>query len=123
MATDLTVMLDDRPGTLAALGEALGEAGINLGGICCVGGGGGQVAAHVLVEDGAGARQTIESAGMQVVGEREVFVVPVEDTPGEVGRFARRLADAGVNLEVIYLATSTRLAVGADDMEKARGAM
>jgi hypothetical protein len=122
MATDLTVQLEDRPGSLAELGEALGGAGVNIDGICGVTGGGrGEI--HVLVEDAAAARQALEGAGNQVSGEQEVLVVEAEDRPGELGRVARAIADAGANINVVYIAAGTKVVIGADDLEKARGAV
>ena len=122
MATDLTLVLEDRPGSLAQLGEALGGAGVNIDGGCGVTSGGrGEL--HLLVEDAAAARSAIEGAGMEVAGERDVLVTGLEDRPGELGRIARSLADAGVNIELFYLAAGTRLVIGADDLEKARGAI
>ncbi len=122
MATDLTVFLEDRPGTLADLGEALGRAGINVDGICgfpCEGRGVG----HLLVEDPARARTIIAEAGFEVAREREVIVMPVEDRPGMMGELARRIAEAGVNIDLIYLATATRAVIGTDDLEMARKAL
>jgi hypothetical protein len=122
MATDLTVQLEDRPGTLAQLGEALGNAGVNIDGLCAVTGGGrGEI--HVLVEDASAARQALEGAGMQVSGEQEVLVVDAQDRPGELGRIARAVADAGANINLAYVAADTRVVIGADDLEKARGAV
>lgn len=122
MAWDLTIMLKDEPGTLANLGEATGAAGINLGGVCGVVVGGEGII-HVLVEDPDAAAAAIEQAGMSVRDRREVLVVDVEDRPGELGRVARRLADAGVNIEVVYLATGTRLVLGVSDLAAARQAL
>jgi hypothetical protein len=122
MATDLTVVLEDRPGTLAALGEALGSADVNVEGVCGVRTEG-QGIVHVLVEDAAAARSAIEQAGLQVREEREVVVVDVEDRPGALGQAARRIAAAGGNLDLVYLATNTRLVVGADDLDSVRGAL
>jgi hypothetical protein len=122
MATDLTVVLEDRPGTLAALGEALGSADVNVEGVCGVRIEG-QGIVHVLVEDAAAARSAIEQAGLQVREEREVVVVDVEDRPGALGQAARRIAAAGGNLDLVYLATNTRLVVGADDLDSVRGAL
>jgi hypothetical protein len=122
MATDLTVQLEDRPGTLAELGEALGGAGVNVDGFCAVTSGGrGEI--HVLVEDGSAARQALEGAGMQVAGEQEVLVVDAQDRPGELGRIARAVADAGVNITLAYVAAGTKMVIGADDVEKTRGAV
>jgi hypothetical protein len=122
MATDLTIELQDRPGELARAAEALGNAGVNIDGGCATtGGGSGQV--HLLVEDPAAARQALEGAGVTVSGEREAFVVDAPNRPGELGRTARRLADAGVNIEAYYVSTGDRLVFCADDPEKARGAL
>ena len=122
MARDLTVFLEDRPGRLADLSEALGDAGINIEGICGVPQQGKGVI-HVLVEDAAAARQALEANGMNVSAEREVLIMEVEDRPGALGKIARKLANAGINIELIYAATSTRLVIAVDDLEKARGAV
>ena len=122
MAKDLTVILADRPGTLADLGEILGKAGINIDGMCgfpCEGRG----VIHVLVEDGASARRVLEEGGMEVSGEREVLVLEGEDRPGTFGEITRKIANAGVNVDLCYLATRTRIVIGADDLEKARAAL
>jgi hypothetical protein len=122
MATNLTVSLEDRPGELARLGEALGSAGVNIDGGCATTGAGqGQV--NILVEDAGAARQALEGAGIQVAAEREALVVDAPNQPGELGRTARKLADAGVNVDVYYVATGDKLVFGVDDMGKARGAL
>jgi hypothetical protein len=121
MTKDLTVILEDRPGTLADVGEALGKAGINIEGLCgfpCEGKGIG----HILVEDTAAARRALEEVGLEVRGERQVLVLEVEDRPGALGEVSRRIADAGVNIDLIYLATNNRLVLGVDDLDKARAA-
>ena len=122
MAKDLTVVLEDRPGTLADMGEALGGAGINVDGMCGFPSEGKGVI-HVLVEDAAGARSALEEAGIEVAGEREVLVVEIEDRPGAFGEIARKIANVGVNFDLTYLATNTRLVVGTNDMDKARAAL
>jgi len=122
MAIDLTVILEDRPGTLADMGEALGKAGINIEGLCGFPSEGKGVI-HILVEDGPTARRALDEAGLQVHSERQVLILDVEDRPGEFGRICRRIANAGVNIDLVYLATNTRLVVGADDLDKARAAI
>lgn len=122
MTKDLTVILQDRPGTFADVGVALGKAGINVEGLCgfpCEGEG----VLHILVEDGEKARTTLESAGQTVQGMRDVLVLDIDDKPGEFGRICRQFADAGVNLDLAYVATQTRLVLGADDLGKARAAL
>ena len=122
MAKDLTVILEDRPGTLADMGEALGKAGINIDGLCgfpCQGKG----TIHILVEDAAAARRALEERGLEVRDEREVLILEVEDRPGAFGDVTRRIANAGVNIDLAYPATNNRLVIGADDLEKARAAV
>jgi hypothetical protein len=119
---DLTVLLEDRPGELAKLGHTLGNAGINIEGICGVTAGG-QGTIHVLVEDADGARAALEGAGMTIGGDREVLVIDIEDRPGALGEVGRTLADAGVNVQLAYLATGTRLVLAVDDPAKASGAL
>lgn len=122
MTKDLTVILEDRPGTLADMGEALGKAGINIEGVCgfAIEGRG---VGHIVVEDAAAARRSLEEVGLEVGDEREVLVLEIEDRPGALGEVSRRIANAGVNLELVYLATNTRLVVGADDLERARAVL
>jgi hypothetical protein len=122
MATNLTIELEDKPGTLAELGEALGGAGINIEGLCGYASGGKGIV-HLLVEDGAAARAALEGAAIDVQDERDVVVVDIEDRPGALGLITRRLSNAGVSLNLAYLATNTRLVLGADDVESVRRAV
>jgi hypothetical protein len=123
MATDLTIYLDDQPGELGRLGEVLGAGGVNIEGFCALTGSGGQAEVHVLVEDAAAAFTALGAAGIEVASEEEVAVVAVEDRPGVLGEISRKLGDAGANITVAYLATSTRLVFAADDLGAARAAL
>jgi len=116
---DLTIILQDRPGTLAVMGEILGKAGINIEGICAITYKG-EGAVHILVEDTAGAHQALKAKGIEVKAERDVLVREIKDQPGALGEVARKLANAGVNIELIYLSTKTRIVIGVDNIEKAR---
>lgn len=119
MAKDLTLMLEDRPGTLADMAEVLGKAGINIEGTCGFPSQGKGVV-HVLVEDAAAARKALEAAKIHVQEERDVLVLKIADRPGEYGRLCRKIANAGVNINLSYLATNTRLVLGVDNLDKAR---
>jgi hypothetical protein len=121
MPTDLTVVLVNRPGSDAAAMQALGRAGVNIDGITGSGCGGEGIL-HILVADATAARRALQAAGQVVREEHEVLVLPVEDRPGEGGAIMRRIADAGVNVDFIYLTTRGELVVGAGDLEKARAA-
>lgn len=122
MATDLTVALENEPGTLAALGEAAGKAGLNLGGVAGYGEGG-RFAVHVLVDDAEAARKAFTDAGIEVTGERDALVVDCEDSPGALGALARKVADAGVNIDVVYVATQTKIVLVTNDNAKAASAL
>ena len=119
MATDLTIELEDRPGILAELGEALGGEDVNIEGFCGYTSEGKGIL-HLLVEDSAAARRALDGAGITVGYEREVLVVDIEDRPGALGVVARRISGADVSLDLAYLATNTRLVLGAADLEAVR---
>jgi hypothetical protein len=123
---DLTVSLEDRPGTLATLGETLGEAGINLEGVCAVTHEGRGII-HILVQDASKARSALEQAGIKVEGEGEPLVseLPQDrvERPGTLGEMARKVADAGVNVQVVYLATKNRAVMVTSDNAKAKAAL
>jgi hypothetical protein len=122
MATDLGITLEDRPGEFARVAEALGNAGVNIEGLCgLAAGGAGYV--HVLVEDAAGARAALEGAGLRVDAEAEALVMDVAantDRPGTAGAMARKVADAGVSIVVAYTATHDRAVLVTSDNAKTR---
>jgi hypothetical protein len=118
MPWDIAVELEDRPGTLAQLGAAAGDAGINISGVCGTSGNGGVI--HILVDDAESASPVLASAGLVIQDTREVLVVEVEDRPGVLGETAKRFGDAGINIDLVYLAAGTRLVLGVDDIEAAR---
>jgi hypothetical protein len=119
---DLMLILPYQPGTLHQLTDALGRAGINLQG-CCGQQFGPEGIVHLLVEDAAAARQAAERAGFTVRGEREVLVASIEDRPGGLASLLAPLADAGVNADLLYLATGSRVVIGVEDLEKAEAAL
>jgi len=125
VATDLTVSLENRPGRLADLAEALGAAGVNIEGLAATThGASGEV--HVLVEDADAALAALSKAGIEVATQTDVVVADMsgrEDTPGAGGEVARRVADAGINVTLVYTATKNRIVVAADDLATLRGAI
>jgi len=117
---DLAIFLEDRPGALADMGDALGRAGVSVegGGAWVVDGRG---VAHFLVADGAAARRALEAAGIQVLAEREVLVQRLkQDVPGQLGLLTRRMAEAGVNIEVLYSDHDHQLILVVDDIVRGR---
>src|SRR6267142_1601372 len=115
---DLTIALENRPGALAEMGEALGRAGVSVegGGAFVVDGIG---VAHFLFVDGRAARKTLEAAGIRVLEERDVLVQKLNQTePGQLGKISRRMAEAGVNIEVLYSDHDHQLILVVDDIAK-----
>ncbi len=122
MATDLTVVLEDRPGQLAQMGEALGDAGVNIEGFCATAHEGIAIL-HVLVENAMVAQNALILAGLKVEGESDALVIDLTDEadhPGALGRLAGTVATAGVNISVAYLATHDRAVLVTSDNERAR---
>lgn len=126
MATDLTVVLDDRAGQLAHMGEALGDAGVNIEGFCATTDDGVGVV-HVLVENAMVAQNALILADIKVEGEADAVVIDLtgQDAgkPGALGRVAGRVATAGINVSIAYLATGDRAVLVTSDNEKAREAL
>ena len=125
MPTDLTVILDDRPGELARLGEIMGEGGVNIRGLAAFTGEGRGVI-HLLLDDDVAARavEELRRDGMGIADEREVLVVDVDDRPGSLGELARELAEANVNVDLAYTTFGgMKIVIVTDDLENARTAL
>jgi hypothetical protein len=117
---DLAIALPNRPSALAEMGEALGRAGVSVegGGAFVVNGEG---VAHFLFTDGTAARRALEAAGITVLAEREVVVQRLrQDEPGQLGKISRRMAAAGVNIEVLYSDHANQLILVVDDLAAGR---
>ncbi|MGE3274635.1 MAG: amino acid-binding ACT domain-containing protein [Vicinamibacterales bacterium] len=117
---DVTIILDDQPGALAAMGEALGKAGVSIegGGAWVVDGRG---VAHFLFHDGNAARAALEAAGITVTAVRDVVVQRLKQAvPGQLGKLTRRMAEAGVNIEVLYSDHDHQLVLVVDEVERGR---
>jgi len=99
---DLEILLPDRPGALADLGQTLGRAGVSLegGGVFTHAG---HAVAHYLVDDGPSALAAVATAGIGPAVVRDVVMTRLDqETPGQLGALARLLGDAGINVLVQY---------------------
>ncbi len=117
---DLAIELERRPGALAELGEALARSGVSIegGGVFAAGSVG---LAHFLFTDPDAARAALERAGLSVVGDREILLARLrQDEPGQLGRIARWLAEAGVDIEVQYSDHQGNLVLVVDDLARGR---
>jgi hypothetical protein len=121
MASDLTVTLEDRPGALADMGDALGRAGVNIDGIAgATGPGSPQI--HILVEDAETAQAALTEAGIEVGPARDVVMMSFENRPGEMGEIGRRIADTGTNIEVVYISCDGQLILATSNNAAVTGA-
>jgi hypothetical protein len=117
---DLTIALENRPGALAEMGEALGRAGVSIeGGGAFVFNGDG--IAHFLFTDVVAARRALEAEGIRVLEERDVLVQRLNQAePGQLGKITRRMAESGVNIEVLYSDHNHQLILVVDDLIRGR---
>ena len=119
---DLIFILPYQSGTLARLTAALHDAGIDLQG-CSGQQFGPEGIIHLLVDDAAAARQAAARAGFVVREEREVLVAGIEDRPGALAGLLAPLAEAGIDVNLTYLATESRVVIGVADLERAQAAL
>jgi hypothetical protein len=122
MAFDLAIDIENSPGALAQVAAAISDAGVNIAAATCVGGGE-RAELHILVPHAEAARHSLAISHLAVTREREVVVVDVEDRPGVLADLTRRIANAGVDLDLVYVATRNRVVFGARDLAALRAAL
>jgi hypothetical protein len=123
MAFDLAIDVDNTPGALAKIAQAISDAGVNIAAATCLGPDD-RAELHILVKHPEAARHALAiSHGVAVTREREVVVVDVEDQPGVLADLTRKIAAAGVDLDLVYIATRNRVVFGAADLDALREAL
>jgi hypothetical protein len=122
MAVDLVIEIDNTPGAIAEVAAAISDAGVNLAAATCVGSGE-QAELHILVPHAEAAKHALAISHLAVSREREVVVVDVEDRPGVLADLTRKIAAAGIDLDLVYVATRNRVVFGAADVEALRAAL
>jgi hypothetical protein len=122
MAFDLTIDIENTPGALAQVAGAISDAGVNIAAATCVGPGD-RAELHILVPHAEAARHLLAISHLAVSREREVVVIDVEDRPGELADLTRKIARAGVNIDLVYIATRNRLVFGSRDLAALREAL
>ncbi len=103
--TEFTLRLANRPGALASLAEAMGEAGVNIEALAGFGLDGEGVV-HLIVDDEPTARAVLRRLGLRFE-EHDVVTTILPHRPGALGEMTRGLADAGVNIDAVYLLRSS----------------
>ena len=119
---DLVVEIENEPGALARVAAAISDAGVNLAAATCMGTAD-QVELHILVPHAEPARHALAISHLGVSREREVVVVEVEDRPGVLADLTRKVAAAGVNIDLVYVATRNRVVFGSPDLEGLKAAL
>jgi len=122
VAVDLIIDVDNTPGALAEVAAAISDAGVNIAAATCVGPGD-RAELHILVPHAGAARHALAISHLAVSREREVVVVDVQDRPGVLADLTRRIARAGVDLDLVYVATRNRIVFGAADLAALRAAL
>ena len=116
MAVDLAIDIENAPGALAEVAAAISDAGVNIAAATCIGVGE-RAELHILVPHAEAARHSLAISHVAVTREREVVVVDVEDRPGVLADLTRKIARAGVDLDLVYVATRNRVVFGAPDLD------
>jgi hypothetical protein len=122
MAVDLAIDVDNTPGSLAQVAAAISDAGVNIAAATCVGPGE-RAELHILVPHAEAAKHALAISHLAVTREREVVVVDVQDRPGVLADLTRRIAKAGVDLDLVYVATRNRVVFGAPDLPGLKAAL
>ena len=122
MSVDLVIDIENSPGALAEVAAAISDAGVNIAAATCIGEGS-RAELHILVPHAGAARHLLAISHVGVTREREVVVVDVEDRPGVLADLTRKIARAGVNLDLVYVATRNRVVFGAEDIDALTAAL
>ena len=96
MTTEFQVIIEDKPGTLAGLGSALGDVSVNIEAIHGISLEGKSIVQFVPNDSDATAR-ALDRAGIPYT-RREVIIVRVLDQPGMLGDVALVMSTAGINI-------------------------
>ena len=99
-AKQLTVPCQNRPGELARIAKVLGDAKVNILS-CLTTTSGSEGETHLVVDNVNKAKTALEGAGLSCT-ESGVLQVKLPNTPGALGKFARKLAEKGINVTLGY---------------------
>jgi hypothetical protein len=122
MPVDLVIDIENTPGALADVAAAISDAGVNIAAATCVGPGD-RAELHILVPHAEAAKHLLAISHLAVSRERQVVVIEVEDRPGVLADLTRRVARAGVNLDLVYVATRNRVVFGSPDLAALKAAL
>ena len=117
--TEFVVQMENRPGRLASLTEALAAFGVNIEALAAYGTNG-EGTVRLIVDDAATTRRVLREAALHNE-EHMVLTAQLPHRPGELARLTRLIADAGVNIDALYVLRSNaegiELAISIDEPE------
>jgi hypothetical protein len=122
MPADLVIDVENMPGALARVAAAISDAGVNMSAATCIGNAD-HAELHILVPHAEAAKHSLAISHLAVTREREVVVVEVDDRPGVLADLTRKVADAGINLDLVYVATGNRIVFGSPDLDGLKAAL
>lgn len=119
--TEFVVRMENRPGRLATLTESLAAFGVNIEALAAYGHDG-EGTVRLIVDDAPTTRRVLEEAALHAE-EHTVLTALLPDRPGELARLTRSVADAGINIDAIYVLNTTadgiEFAISVDQPETA----
>lgn len=125
MLEEITIGVENGQEVLADIGELLGAHGVNIETFTATTRDGRGIV-HLVVDDDQDAAEILASNGFKVEGSREVMSATLDDRPGALGVYCRRLSDAGVTISTAYVMRraggETELIFAVDDLETAQKA-
>ncbi|MGQ0845405.1 MAG: ACT domain-containing protein [Sporichthyaceae bacterium] len=119
---DLVIELENTPGALAKVADAVSDAGINIAAATCLDDTH-NAELHILVPHAEAAKHLLGISHLEVTREREVVVVDVDDRPGALAELTHKIAAAGVNLDLCYVAIRDRVVFGSPDLDALKKAL
>jgi len=119
---DLVIEVENEPGALAGVARAISDAGVNISAATCVGPAD-RAELHILVPHAGATEHSLSLEHLDVTRKREVVVIEIDDRPGALADLALRAAKAGVNLDLVYVATKNRVVFGSPDLDALKEAL
>lgn len=99
--TEFIVNMENQPGRLASLTEALAAFGVNIEALTAYGHDG-EGTVRLITSDSPTTRRVLDEAALNFE-EHTVLAVQLPHRPGELARLTRLLADSGVNIDALYV--------------------
>ena len=116
------VTVQNKPGEVAHVAEALAKGAVNIRGIATERGPTNPLL-HIITEDDASTRKTLTNAGFQFK-EKDILVVSLQNKPGELAKIAKKLERGGVNIDSLFIlvgtSPQTEIAIGVDKTAEAQ---